>query len=189
MLPPKIEGTSETNRVGLICYFARDIDASHLISSIPGHAPVTVITCLDKLKTEEDQRDACYLAAGVTGGPGGRTHLISNYTKENNCKSLAVERSALDILESALISAESFIRVHKQKEKNQIEREIMASGTKLMPTVARRSVSGKTVPSVLSTAQGLTTSATVYPNEDRPRLVNQSDCRISEFVTEPSDKK
>ena len=138
---------------------------------------------------EEDQRHACYLAAGVTGGPGGRTHLISNYTKENNCRSLAVERSALDILESALISAESFIRVHKQKEKNQIEREIMASGTKLMPTVARRSVSGKTVPSVLSTAQGLTTSATVYPNEDRPRLMNQSDCRISEFVTEPSDKK
>ena len=111
------------------------------------------------------------MAAGVTGGPGGRTHLISNYTKENNCRSLAVERSALDILESALISAESFIRVHKQKEKNQIEREIMASGTKLMPTVARRSVSGKTVPSVLSTAQGLTTSATVYPNEDRPRLI------------------
>nr|XP_058956333.1 uncharacterized protein LOC131783583 [Pocillopora verrucosa] len=95
-----------------------------------GHAPVTVITCLDKLKTEEDQRDACYLAARVTGGPGERTHLISNYTKENNCRSLAVERSALDILESALISAESFIRVHKQKEKNQIEREIMASEPK-----------------------------------------------------------
>ena len=129
------------------------------------------------------------MAAGVTGGPGGSTHLISNYTKENNCRSLAVERSALDILESALISAESFIRVHKQKEKNQIEREIMASGTKLMATVARRSVSGKTVPSVLSTAQGLKTSATVYPNEDRPRLMNQSDFRISEFVTEPSDKK
>ena len=128
------------------------------------------------------------MAAGVTGGPGERTHLISNYTKENNCRSLAVERSALDILESALISAESFIRVHKQKEKNQIEREIMASGTKLMATVARRSVSGKTVPSVLSTAQGLKTSATVYPNEDRPKLMNQSDCRISEFVTEPSDK-
>lgn len=143
MLRPKIEGTSETNRVGLICYFARDIDASHLISSIPGHAPVTVITCLDKLKTEEDQRHACYLAAGVTGGPGGRTHLISNYTKENNCRSLAVERAALDILESALISAESFIRVHKQKEKNQIEREIMASGTKLMPTVGREVCIGK----------------------------------------------
>ena len=45
------------------------------------------------------------------------------------------------------------------------------------------------MPSVLSTAQGLKTSATVYPNEDRPRLVNQSDCRISGFVTEHPDKK
>ena len=83
------------------------------------------------------------MAAGVTGGPGGRTHLISNYTKENNCRSLEVERSALDILESALISAENFIRVHKQKEKNQIEREIMASGTKLMPKVGREVCIGK----------------------------------------------
>lgn len=66
-----------------------------------------------KAETEEDQRHTCYMAAEATGGPGERTHLISNYTKENNYKSLAVERAALDTLESPLISAESFIRVHK----------------------------------------------------------------------------
>lgn len=93
-----------------------------------GHTPVTVITCLDKLKTEEDQRNACGMAAQVTGGAGGRTHLISNYTEENNNRSITVDRAALDILESALISAESFIRIRKQREKTQRKREAMASG-------------------------------------------------------------
>ena len=53
------------------------------------------------------------MAAEATGGLGERTHLISNYAKENNYRSLAVERAALDTLESPLISAESFIRVRK----------------------------------------------------------------------------
>lgn len=105
------------------------MDVSHLISSIrAGHSPVTVITCLDKLKTEEDQRDACGMAARVTDGAGERTHLISNYTEENNNRSITVDRAALDILESALISAESFIQIRKQREKTQRKREAMASG-------------------------------------------------------------
>ena len=68
-------------------------------------------------ETEEDQRHACYMAARATGGPGERIHLIPNYTEENNCRSLAGVPTALDILESALISVENFVRVHKQKEK------------------------------------------------------------------------
>ena len=60
------------------------------------------------------------MAAMATGGPGGRIHLISNFIEENNCRSHAGERTALDILESASISAESSVRVQKQKEKNQI---------------------------------------------------------------------
>ena len=56
------------------------------------------------------------MATRATGGPGERIHLTPYYT-ENNYKSLAGVPTALDILESALISAESFVRVHKQKEK------------------------------------------------------------------------
>ena len=112
------------------------MDVSHLISSIrAGHTPVTVITCLDKLKTEEDQRNACGMAAQVTGGAGGRTHLISNYTEENNNRSITVDRAALDILESVLISAESFIRIRKQREKPQSKREAMASGILITLTI------------------------------------------------------
>lgn len=89
---------------------------------------MTVITWLDKLQTEEDRRKASDMAARATGGAGERTYLISNYINDNNSRSLAVDRTALDILDSALISAESFIRIRKQKEKNQMEREAMASG-------------------------------------------------------------
>ena len=60
------------------------------------------------------------MAAMATGDPGERIHLISNFIEENNCRSHAGEWTALNILESASISAESFVRVQKQKEKNQI---------------------------------------------------------------------
>lgn len=141
MLQPEIEGTSETNRVRslinqLFCTL-------HFIGTISRSRSCYNNYVSGKAETEEDQRHTCYMAAEATGGPGGRTHLISNYTKENNYRSLVVERAALDTQESPLISAESFIRVRKQKENNQIERELMAPGIKIMPTVA-----------VLSTALG-----------------------------------
>ena len=43
-------------------------------------------------------------------------------------QSFEVDRAALDILDSVLISAESFIRIHKQRERNQMEREAAAGG-------------------------------------------------------------
>ena len=89
---------------------------------------MTVITYLDNLKTEEDKWKAYDKACLTTGGPGERTYFIANYTPENNQTSFAVERTALDILDSTLLSAESFIRIRKQKEKNQLEREAMAGG-------------------------------------------------------------
>lgn len=89
---------------------------------------MTVITFLDMLKTEDLQKKASDEAGLATGGPGGRTYFITNYTHENNKTSFAVEQTALDILDSALISAESFIRIRKQRERNQMEREAMAGG-------------------------------------------------------------
>lgn len=89
---------------------------------------MTVITFLDMLKTEDLKKKASDEAGLATGGPGGRKYLITNYTHENNKTSFTVERTALDILDSALISAESFVRICKQKERNQMEREAMAAG-------------------------------------------------------------
>ena len=99
-----------------------------LLPQITGVYPVTVITFLDMLTAEEHKKKASDEAGLATGGPGERTYFITNYTHENNEPSFAVERTALDILESALISAESFIRIRKQREKNQMERETMAGG-------------------------------------------------------------
>ena len=90
---------------------------------------MTVITFLDMLKAGELAKQKAFdEATSVTGGPGERTYFITNYTHENNKTSFAVERTALDILDSALISAESFIRIRKQQERNQLEREAMAGG-------------------------------------------------------------
>lgn len=80
------------------------------------------------LKSEEVKIKASEQAGLATGGPGGRIYFITNYTHENNNTSFDVELTALDILDSALISAESFIRVRKQQERNQMEREAMAGG-------------------------------------------------------------
>ena len=99
-----------------------------LLFQLTGIYPVTVITFLDMLKAEEVKEKASEKAGLATGGPGGSTYFITNYTHENNKASFTVERTALDILDSALISAESFIRVRKQQERNQMEREAMAGG-------------------------------------------------------------
>ncbi len=89
---------------------------------------MTVITYLDRLRTEEDKEKALNRARLTTGGPGERTYFIKNYTHNDNKTSFAVEQTALDILDSALFSAERFIRIRKQREKNQLEREAMAGG-------------------------------------------------------------
>ena len=94
---------------------------------------MTVITYLDMLKDEEDKNNAFDMASWATGSSSERTFFIANYTYENNQKSSAVERTALDILDFALLSAERFIRITKQREKNQMEREIAAGGNVLTP--------------------------------------------------------
>ena len=90
---------------------------------------MTVVTCLDQLKDEEAKGYARCLASMSTGSSETRTYLIENYTHENKETSLEVERTALGILEYALISAETFIRIRKQREKNQMEREATTEGT------------------------------------------------------------
>lgn len=93
-----------------------------------GYAPVTVITYLDKLRDDEDKSNAFDMASWAIGSSSERTFFISNYTHTSSDTSLTVERTALDILDFALLSAERFIRIKKQREKSQREREIAAGG-------------------------------------------------------------
>ncbi|XP_022804667.1 uncharacterized protein LOC111341888 isoform X2 [Stylophora pistillata] len=93
-----------------------------------GYAPVTVITFLDELKTEEHKEEASDLASAVTGSSSERTYFIANYTHENAKQSNEVDLLALEILDSVLLLAEKFILVRKQREKNEMDREVMAKG-------------------------------------------------------------
>lgn len=101
---------------------------------LSGYAPVTVITCLDKLRNEEQKEAAFDRASSAAGSSSERTFFIANYTDERKETSMTVERTALDILEFSLLSAERFIQIRKQKEKNQMEREL-AGGKELIISV------------------------------------------------------
>lgn len=92
-----------------------------------GYSPVTVITYLDKIK-DDDQKleDAFDHASSATGSSSQRTYLIANYTDEQRQTSLTAERTALDVLEYSLMSAESFIQIRTQTEKNRVERGVAA---------------------------------------------------------------
>ena len=80
------------------------------------------------LREEGDKETAFDMASWATGSSSERTYFIANYTHEKNEQSYVVERTALDILDFALLSAERFIRIRKQREKNQMERAIAAGG-------------------------------------------------------------
>ena len=89
---------------------------------------MTVITYLDKLKTKDDKDEAFDQASWATGSSSERTYFIANYIHDATEQSFEVDRAALDILDSALLSAEGFIQIRKQREKNQMEREAAAGG-------------------------------------------------------------
>lgn len=113
---------------------------------LSGYAPVTVITFLDELEREgrkaqkkqeeleKRKEDAFDRASSAAGSSSERTFFIANYTDEQKQTSMTVERTALDVLDFALLSAERFIQIRKQKEKNQMEREL-AGGKELIISV------------------------------------------------------
>ena len=86
-----------------------------------------MITFLDKLRTEEEKDEEFDKASMVTGSSGERT-FIANYTNGNAVLSNEVDLLALEILDSVLLFAEKFILVRKQREKNKMDREVMAKG-------------------------------------------------------------
>lgn len=104
-----------------------------LLSNFTGYAPVTAITFLDKLILNEKEKDGAYkMAQRTTGSSSQTTFFITNYTTpEHDKTSCEVDRAALDILDSALVSAERFIQFRKQREQNQLEKEIVVEGNVL----------------------------------------------------------
>jgi len=100
-----------------------------------GYLPVTVITLLDILE-EEDKKEVFEQASWATGSSSEGTYFIANYLRSDSEQSFEVDQVALDILDSALISAESFIRIRKQREKNQMERDAAAGGNIFFGTLA-----------------------------------------------------
>jgi len=89
---------------------------------------VTAITFLDKLTLKEKDA-ALKKAQRTTGSSRQTTFFISNYiTPEHDKSSCEVDRAALDILDSALVSAERFIQSRMQREQNQLEKEVVVEG-------------------------------------------------------------
>ena len=76
----------------------------------------------------EEKESAFDMASRATGSPLDRTYFIQNYTKDLPESSMVTERTALDVLEHVLMSAETFIRIRKQREKNQFERDAGTGG-------------------------------------------------------------
>ena len=108
-------------------HFTADAAVTDNLFFFTGYAPVTVITNLDELRGKVDEDEAFAQASWATGSPRERTYFIANYIHDAK-RSLEVDRAALDILDSALLSAERFIRIRKQREKNRMEREAAAGG-------------------------------------------------------------
>ena len=98
-----------------------------------GYAPVTAITFLDKLILKEKEKDAAYkMAQKTTGSSRQTTFFITNYTTpELDKTSSKVDRAALDILDSALVSAERFIQFRMQREQNHLEKQVVVEGNTL----------------------------------------------------------
>ena len=92
---------------------------------------MTVITFLDKLH-KEDKDAAFKMVSKATGYSRQTTFFTTNHnTYERDKASFEVDRTALDILDFALRAAERFIKIRKQRERNQLEREIIVRGNEL----------------------------------------------------------
>ena len=91
---------------------------------------MTVLTHLDRLKDKEDMDEIFREASWATGSSSEEIYFIQNYRNLKAEQSKAVDRAAFDILDSALLSAERFIRISKQREKNEMERDVVAGGNR-----------------------------------------------------------
>ena len=95
------------------------------LTSLKGIAPITVVTYRDKLKYEEECKDALDNAATATGSSLRHTFFMRNYTEDNRDRNPETEKTVFDILNCALMNAERAVKIMKKKEKDKQEGEMM----------------------------------------------------------------
>ena len=96
----------------------------------------------DTLKSEELCKDALDEASVATGSSRKHTFFMRNYSKRNRERNPEIEKMAIDILHSALMTAERAVKIMKQKEKKKQEDEMVIAlegvtiGEQLVPDYA-----------------------------------------------------
>jgi len=107
-----------------------------------GITPITVVSHRDTLKSEELCKDALDEASVATGSSRKHTFFMRNYSKRNRERNPEIEKMAIDILHSALMTAERAVKIMKQKEKKKQEDEMVIAlegvtiGEQLVPDYA-----------------------------------------------------
>jgi len=87
-----------------------------------GYVPVSAITFLDKPTLKE--KDAAFkMAQRTIGSSNQTTFFVTNYTTREHDRRSEVDWAALNVLDSALVSAERFIQFRRQREKETMAAE------------------------------------------------------------------
>ena len=119
--------------------------STHLVLlSQKGIAPITVVTHRDKVTNKEECENALYEASAATVSSPSHTFFESNYTKNNSKRNPETERMTFEILHYAMLTAESAMKIMKQKQRNEEEDEMMRAleGTNVSGQVAPDSAEG-----------------------------------------------
>ena len=75
------------------------------------------------MTTEEECENAFYEASAATGSSPSHTFFVANYCKDNSIPNPETERMIFDILHCALLTAETAVKIMKQKQRNEEEDE------------------------------------------------------------------
>jgi len=91
-----------------------------------GISVVTLVTHADKLD-ENGKQLALDLASKATGSPINQTFLISNYIVDDCEPNPDTEAQVIRVLQYVLVSAERFVKLSKQRAKNELENSVGSS--------------------------------------------------------------
>ncbi|XP_019647188.1 PREDICTED: uncharacterized protein LOC109487625 [Branchiostoma belcheri] len=81
-----------------------------------GISPVTVVTHVDQVRDEKELNKIKLKASAATGSPPSHVYFIENYHPGHNDRDFSIELRAMEILNSALLVGERYVRIHKQQQ-------------------------------------------------------------------------
>ena len=88
-----------------------------------GISPITVVTHRDKVDDSECE-EALDLASAATGSPRSHTFFVMNYCEEITERNFDTEEFVFDILHFALVTAERYVKIAKQQQRNKEEDDL-----------------------------------------------------------------